>query len=130
MKQGRLFGNRLILALLVLSLSGGIRAAEKGVFKGIDHFSGDTDGKKMSMEGANLEYFQGETYIRFNRAEIVEEDDGARTVTFIGEVALQHEDLNVKGEMFRYHTKQKSGVFTGEVVLEREETRNDQGEVE
>lgn len=130
MKQGRLLGNGLILIMVVLCLSGGIQAAEKGIFKGIDRFSGDTDGKKMSMEGANLEYFQGETYIRFTRAEIVEEEDGARTVTFMGKVALQHDDLNVTGEMFRYHTKQKSGVFSGEVVLEREETRDEQGEVE
>ena len=115
---------------MVLCLAGGLQAAEKGIFKGIERFTGDTDGKRMFMEGANLEYFQGETYIRFAEAQIVEEEGGARIVTFSGKVSLVHEDLKVSGESFRYHTEEKSGVFTGGVVLEREEVRNDQGEVE
>ncbi len=129
MKRERLISSGLIL-LMVVCLTGGVLAAEKGVFKGIERFSGDTDGKRMFMEGANLEYFQGETYIRFAEAEIIEEEDGARIVTFRGKVALVHEDLKVSGESFRYHTEEKSGVFTGGVVLEREEVRNAQGEVE
>ena len=132
MNHGRrlLSSSGLLLLIMVLCFSGALSAKEKGVFKGIDRFSGDTDGKKMFMEGSNLEYFQGETYIRFVQAEIVEQADGSREVTFMGNVSLQHEDLYVTGDKFCYNTDKKSGIFSGEVVLKREETLNDQGEVE
>lgn len=129
-KERRLAGIGLLLMMAVLCFSGVIQAKEKGIFKGIDRFSGDTDGKKMSMEGTELEYFQGETYICFTQAEILEQEDGSREVTFIGNVSLKHEDLKVTGERFCYNTDKKSGVFSGKVILEREESLNDQGEVE
>lgn len=118
------------LLLLIFFCSGALLAKEKGSFKGIDRFGGDTDGKSMFMEGENLEYFQGETHIRFDRAEIIEMDNGSRQVSFIGTVHLQHEDLVVSGEQFQYNTDKKSGTFTENVVLERKEVLNAEGKIE
>ena len=120
-----------ILGLMVaLAYPGRLTAAEKGIFKGIDRFYGDTDGKQMFMEGSNLEYFQGKTHLRFGEAEIREKATGAREIIFQGAVFLTHEELTVSGDWFTYNTQDESGIFTGAVVLERAETRNDQGEVE
>mgnify|MGYP000895451300 CR=1 FL=1 len=125
-----LLSSGFLLLVILFSCSGMLMAKEKGIFKGIDRFGGDTDGKSMFMEGENLEYFQGETYIRFARAEIIELDDGSREVNFIGTVFLQYEDLEVTGEKFQYNTDRKNGVFTGNVVLEREEVLSAEGEIE
>lgn len=119
----------LTVLLVAVGVGGPLRAAEKGLFRGIDRFYGDTDGQRLFMEGANLEYFEGETHIRFNAAEIRETDDGAREIIFRHAVFLTHDDLRVSGDQFCYNTAEESGIFTGNVVLEREETRDDQGEV-
>ena len=116
--------------MITLVYPGLLSAAEKGIFKGIDRFYGDTDGKQMFMEGTNLEYFQGKTHLRFGQAEIRETDAGSREIIFQGAVYLTHEELKVTGDWFTYNTQDESGTFTGEVVLERDETRNEQGEVE
>ena len=48
----------LLVLILVTGASRVVMAADKGFFKGIERFYGDTDGKRLFMEGANLEYFQ------------------------------------------------------------------------
>ena len=119
-----------LLALMVLMGAGRVHtAADRGLFKGIDRFYGDTDGQHLFMEGANLEYFQGKTHLRFKAAEIREKPDGTREIIFQHDVVLTHEDLRVTGDRFCFDTKLESGAFTGHVVLEREESRDDQGEV-
>ena len=119
----------LLVLMAVMGVSRAVTAAEKGFFKGIDRFYGDTSGEHLFMEGANLEYSQGETYLRFKAAEIRELSDGSREIIFRQEVFLTHEDLKVTGDQFRYNTAEESGIFSGDVVLVREESRDDQGEV-
>ncbi|HHT05584.1 MAG TPA: hypothetical protein GXZ97_04870 [Hydrogenispora sp.] len=119
----------LLVLILVTGASRVVMAADKGFFKGIERFYGDTDGKRLFMEGANLEYFQGETHLRFKAAEIREKADGAREIIFRQEVFLTYEDLKVTGDQFCFDTAEESGTFSGHVVLEREESRDEQGEV-
>jgi lipopolysaccharide export system protein LptA len=124
----------MVTGILVLTVAladpGLLLAAEKGVFKGIDRFYGDTDGKNMFMEGSALEYFQGKTHLRFGQAQIRETATGSREIYFQGDVLLNQEELTVTGDRFTYSTEDESGTFTGAVVLQRSETRNDRGEVE
>ncbi len=123
----------MITGFLVLMVVTGanrvVMAAEKGFFKGIDWFYGDTDGKHLFMEGTDLEYFQGKTHLRFKAAEVRELSDGSREIIFRNEVLLIHEDLKVTGDQFCYNTAAESGTFTGDVVLVREESRDEKGEV-
>lgn len=121
--------NGLLVLWILFVYSGSLLAAEKGVFKGIDRFYGDTEGKLMFMEGTNLEYWQGRTYLRFAQAEIRETATGSREIVFQGGVYLEHEDLKVTGDRFTYNTEEESGLFTGHVVLERVETRDEQGKI-
>ena len=72
----------LLVLILVTGASRVVMAADKGFFKGIERFYGDTDGKCLFMEGADLEYFQGETHLRFKAAEIREKADGAWEIIF------------------------------------------------
>lgn len=119
----------LVALIAVLVGNGPLRAAEKGYFKGIDRFYGDTDGRNLYMEGAALEYLQDDLHLRSLRAEIREKDDGSREIIFAGEVLLTQEEITVSGDRFAYHTGSEAGTFTGEVVLTRAETRDDQGQV-
>jgi len=120
----------LALTMVVLVGHGRLQAAEKGYFKGIDVFYGDTDGRNLYMEGTALEYYQGKTRLRFKKAEIRELEDGSREIIFEGEVLLTQEDIKVTGDRFCYNTATEDGIFTGEVLLERAETRDEQGQVE
>ena len=119
----------LLVLMIVTGAGQAVTAADKGFFKGIDRFYGDTDGQRLFMEGTNLEYFQGETHLRFKAAEIREKTDGSREIIFRHEVFLTHEDLKVTGDQFCFDTAEESGFFSGHVVLERKESRDDQGEV-
>ncbi|NLC52535.1 MAG: hypothetical protein GX770_01020 [Firmicutes bacterium] len=118
-----------LLVLMIVFRAGGVlMAADRGIFKGIERFYGDTDGQRLFMEGIKLEYFQGETYLRFKAAEIREMNDGSREIIFRDEVFLTHEDLKVTGDQFCFNTAEESGTFSGHVVLEREESRDEKGE--
>ncbi|NLY90036.1 MAG: hypothetical protein GX081_00310 [Firmicutes bacterium] len=119
----------LVVAMVVLANHGRLGAAEKGYFKGVDLFYGDTDGKNLYMEGTALEYYQGETHLRFGKAAIREREDGSREIIFEGEVLLTQEDFKVTGDRFHYNTGTEDGIFTGKVVLERAETRDEAGQV-
>lgn len=119
----------LAVALVFLAGGGRLRAAEKGYFRGIDYFYGDTDGRNLYMEGTALEYQQGETHLRFNKAAIREQEDGSREIIFEGEVLLTREDFKVSGDRFCYNTATEDGIFTGKVVLERTESRDAAGQV-
>lgn len=118
-----------LLVMLAVPAGGRLAAAEKGYFKGIDYFYGDTDGRHLYMEGTALEYYQGETHLRFNKAAIREVEDGSREIIFEGEVILTREDFKVSGDRFCYNTATEDGIFTGKVLLERAETRDEAGQV-
>ena len=119
----------LLVLMIVIRCQPGVMAAEEGSLKGLSGFMVIPMGSACLWKALNLEYFQGETHLRFKAAEIREKADGRGRSSSRQEVFLTHEDLKVTGDQFCFDTAEESGTFSGHVVLEREESRDEQGEV-
>lgn len=116
-------------ALMVAALffaAGPVRSAEKVYITGARKMEGDTDGKKIHIQG-ELVAGKGETKIF---APYLEYDKDSKVGKFTGGVRLVQEDLTVTGEEFVINFDQDRGVFRNNVRLDRRETKNGQGEVE
>lgn len=96
---------------------------DKVKITGIQRVWGETDKKISHMEG-DLLIVQGELRIRTRYADIDQDKKEAR---FTQGVHLEKKDLVIDGDEFTINFKKKQGTFTGNVRLERAETKDETG---
>jgi len=101
-------------------------AKKKVTVKGIDRIWGDTEGDITFLEGELLAT-QDKTVIYASRAEMNKE---TKVAIFRDGVKLVQEEVTITGDKLEIDFDRDLGVFFGDVYLEREETKDEHGEIE
>lgn len=115
-----------LLCFILFYHSSPARAGEKVNVKGIDRIWGETDGDQTFLEG-KLVATQDQTVIYAPRARM---DKEKKIAVFSGGVKLVQEEVTITGDELEISFEEDRGFFTGNVRLEREETRDAEGKVD
>lgn len=127
--QSCFFSFILTLAALCFILfyhSGPARAGGKVKVTGVDRIWGETDGDQTFLEG-RLVATQERTVFYAPRARM---DKAKKLAVFSGGVKLVQEEVTITGDELEISFEEDRGVFTGNVRLERAETRDAEGKVD
>lgn len=122
----RLYAVLVILCFLAFHYSGPVLAGEKVNVKGVERMWGDTDGDQVFLEG-QLVTTKGQNIIYAPRASM---DKEKKIAIFSGGVKLVQEEVTITGDQLEVNFDEDRGVFSGSVRLEREETKDEEGEID